>query len=136
MRVSNERLAEMVANSPWPAVSEVGGLVLDLADARVKIAALEQQREELREAMCKLMGIDGSAESLDRMRAGIVLAADEAPDPEAAEAAMAAIEALAATAEQQEDGGRRAREACIGAQLPAGFIEKMGLHDSQEEQHD
>lgn len=60
-----------------------------------RIAALEAQLADMRGALCGLMGIDGSPESVEIMKVGIVIMeARMAPDPEAPEAVMRCVEVL------------------------------------------
>ena len=75
---------------------------MEIIGLRKSLAARDATIQKLRSAMLGLMGIDGSPESLDQMRVGIVMQAGTAPDPGAAEAAMRCVEALAAPAGQGE----------------------------------
>jgi hypothetical protein len=78
-----------------------GGVVGLRARAEQSAATVDA----LRRALCGLMGIDGSPESLALMRVGIVQNAGSAPDKETAEAAMRAVEALERAAANTPEGG-------------------------------
>lgn len=97
-------------------------MLMETAALRIKNAALRARCEELRTALCGLLGIDGSPESLDRMRTGIVLTADIAPDDEAAEAAMRCVEVLARTPADALADVKRALLSKINAAAEADML--------------
>ena len=103
--------------------SEVAALLTAReADLRARAESAEASVAALRESLCNLMHIDGSPESLDQMRVGIVLNAGTAPDEDAAEAAMRCVEALAATAE-----AAARRDEAIRAEADAATDEVIAL---------